>query len=69
MTAKAIINEIKGLPPEGQTEVIQFAIELAQSKQKGAEELVALAKEMVECNDPAQKERLEAEFRRGFYGE
>jgi hypothetical protein len=69
MTAAAIIKEIQELPPEGQSEVIQFAIAFAQSKQKTADELVEIAKQMIECKDPVEKDRLGTEFKRGFYGE
>jgi hypothetical protein len=69
MTADVIIEGIKELPPEQQTRVIQFAIELAQSKQLNADELVELAKKLVESDDPVEKLRLRSAFKRGFYGE
>lgn len=69
MTAETIIEEIKELAPDQQTKVIQFAIELAQSKQLSADELVELARKLVESEDPAEKLRLRSAFKRGFYGE
>ena len=69
MTAEAIIEEIKDLAPEQQTKVIQFAIELAQSKQLNPDELVELAKKLIDSEDPAEKLRLRSAFNRGFYGE
>ena len=49
--------------------VQSFAFELARSRQLSGAELAPLAQRMVDSNDPAEIERLEAELTRGFYGE
>ncbi len=68
MTATAGIEEIEQLPPDEQSRVIQFAIELARKRQLGGKELAALAQRMVDSDDPAEKRRLRKELHRGFYG-
>ena len=68
MTAAAVIEEIEQMPPEDQSRVIQFAIELARKRQLTGKELGELAKRMVETKDPAEAVRLEEEIVRGFYG-
>ena len=68
MTATAVIEEIEQMPPEDQSRVIQFAIELARKRQLTGQELGELAKRMVETKDPAEAGRLEEEIVRGFYG-
>ena len=68
MTATAVIEEIEQMPPEDQSRVIQFAIELARKRQLTGKELGELAKRMVETKDPAEAGRLEEEIVRGFYG-
>jgi hypothetical protein len=66
MTAVEIIEEIRRLPKEEQTRVIEFA------RQAGLplspEELGQLAKQMVETQAPAEADRLQQEIVRGFYG-
>ena len=47
----------------------QFAVELARNRQLPAEDLVIIAQKMLEMNDPAEKQRLEDELTRGFYGD
>ena len=69
MTADQIIEDIKSLPRDEQSRVVQFAVELARSRQLSAEDLVVIAKKMLEANDPAEKKRLEDELTRGFYGD
>ena len=69
MTATAVIEEIEQMPPEEQSRVIQFAIELARKRQLGGKELGRLAQRMVESKDPAEIERLKSALTRGFYGE
>ena len=69
MTAAAVIHEIEQMPPEDQSRVIQFAIELARKRQLSGKELTALAQRMVESDDPAEVERLQSALTRGFYGE
>ena len=69
MTATSVIEEIKQLPPDEQSDVIRFAIELARKRQLTGKELGVLAQRMVESNDPAEVERLKSALTRGFYGE
>ena len=69
MTATAVIEEIEQLPPEEQSRVIQFAIELARKRQLTGKELAALAQRMVDSDDPAEVERLKSALTRGFYGD
>jgi len=69
MTAAAVIEEIEQMPPEDQSRVIQFAIELARKRQLSGQELSALAQRMVESEDPAEVEKLKSALTRGFYGD
>jgi hypothetical protein len=69
MTAHQIIEDIKSLPRDEQSRVVQFAVEMARSRQLPAEELVVIAEKMLDTNDPAEKKRLEDELTRGFYGD
>lgn len=69
MSAAAVIEEIKLLPPAKQSRVIQFALELARKRQLTGEELGVLAQRMVESDDPAEVEKLKSAIVRGFYGE
>jgi len=69
MTADQIIQDIKLLPRDEQSRVVQFAVELARSRQLSAEDLVVIAQQMLETNDPEQKKRLEDKLTRGFYGD
>ncbi len=69
MTAAKIIEEIKHLPPSEQVEVIQFAVELARSRQLTAQELGQLADQLAESEDPAEIIRLKSAMTRGFYGD
>jgi isocitrate/isopropylmalate dehydrogenase len=69
MTAAKVIEEIKQLPREEQSRVLEFAFELARQRQLSGKELTAVAKRMVDSDDPAEVERLKAELTRGFYGE
>ena len=69
MTAEKVIEEIKLLPREEQSRVLEFTFELARQRQLSGKELTAVAKRMVESDDPAEVERLKAELTRGFYGE
>ncbi len=43
MTAEKVIEDIKHLPREEQSRVVQFALELARSRQLPGKELTALA--------------------------
>jgi len=69
MTATAVIEEIKHLPPAEQSRVIQFAVELARTRQLAGKELSALAQRMVESDDPAEVEKLKSALTHGFYGD
>lgn len=69
MTATAVIEEIKQLPRDEQSRVIQFVNELARKRQLSGEALGVLAKQMVEAKDPAEANRLKEEIVRGFYGD
>lgn len=69
MTAAKVIEEIRGLPREEQSRVVQFAFELARSRQLSGEEIGVLAEKMVNATDPVEKAQLRAELTRGFYGD
>jgi hypothetical protein len=69
MTATKVIEEIKHLPPAEQSQVIQFAFELARTRQLLGKELSALAQRMVDSDDPAEVEKLKSALARGFRGE
>lgn len=68
MTAGEIIEEIKRLPQDEQTRVIEFARQAGQSRPLSPEKLGDLAKRMVEAKDPKEADRLQEEIVRGFYG-
>jgi len=68
MTAVEIIEEIKRLPRDEQTRVIEFARLVGENHQLSPEELGRLAEQMVEAKDPAEANRLQEEIVRGFYG-
>jgi hypothetical protein len=68
MTAVEIIEEIKRLPKEEQSRVIEFAHKAGETRPLKPEELGQLAKRMVETQDPAEADRLQQEIMRGFYG-
>jgi hypothetical protein len=69
MTAKAVIEEIKHLPPAEQSRVIQFAFELARERQLSGDKLSELAQRMSDSENPAEIQKLREEIHRGFYGE
>src|SRR5438067_116718 len=58
MTADQIIEDIKLLPRDEQSRVVQFAVELARRRQLPAEDLVVIAQKMLETNDPGGEEAL-----------
>ena len=68
MTATAVIDEIKQLPREEQSRVLDFAFELARKRQLTGEKLGVLVKRMVDSKDPAEIKKLRKEIHRGFYG-
>ena len=69
MTAAAVIEEIKHLPPAEQSRVIRFAFELARERQMSGDKLSGLAEKMRDSQDPADVAKLREEIHRGFYGE
>jgi hypothetical protein len=69
MTAENVIDEIKRLPRDEQSRVLEFTFELARQRQFSGKELTALAQRMVDSDDPAEAAKLKAELTRGFYGE
>ena len=69
MTAVEIIEEIKRLPSDEQSRVIEFARHAGENWQLSPDELGRLAKRMVETKDPAEADRLQEEVVRGFYGD
>lgn len=69
MTASAVIEEIKQLPPGEQSRVIRFAVELARERQLSGEKLTELAQRMADSDNPAEAQKLREEIHRGFYGE
>ena len=68
MTGLEVIEEIKRLPKEEQTKVIEFARQIADNRRLTPEELGELARQMVEAKDPAEADRLQEKIVRGFYG-
>ncbi len=60
VSATEVIEEIKQLSAAEQAEVIQFALQLARTRPLTAGELTSLAQRMVECDDPAEVERLKS---------
>ena len=68
MTAVEIIEEIKRLPRDEQSRVIEFARRAGEDRQLSPEDLGQLARRMVETKDPAEADRLQEDIVRGFYG-
>jgi hypothetical protein len=68
MTATGVIEEIKQLPREEQSHVIQFVHELERDRQLNGKELRVLVEKMAESKDLAEAKRLRKEIHRGFYG-
>jgi hypothetical protein len=68
MTTVEIIEEIRRLPKEEQTRVIEFVRQAGEGRPLNPEELGQLAKRMVEASTPEEADRLEQETVRGFYG-
>lgn len=69
MTAVQIIEEIKRLPQSERNIVLEFARRDAEARLLTPDQLGALAKRMVEAEDPVEADRLQEEIVRGFYGE
>jgi hypothetical protein len=68
MTAVEIIEEIKRLPRDEQSRVIEFARRAGENRLLSPEDLGQLARRMVETKDPAEADRLQEDIVRGFYG-
>ena len=68
MTAVEIIEEIKRLPRDEQSRVIEFARLAAESRSLSPEELGQLANRMVAAGDSAEADKVQEEIERGFYG-
>ncbi len=68
MTAVEIIEEIKRLPVQERTKVIEFARKAGEGRRLSPEELGELAKRMVEAKDSAEADRLQEQIVQGFYG-
>jgi hypothetical protein len=68
MSASEIISEIQRLPPKEQAEVIRLVYRLDAERMLSGKELGALARRMIDTNDPVEKLRIREELTRGFYG-
>ncbi len=68
MTAVEIIEEIKRLPIEERTKIIEFVRRAGEDRRLSPDELGELAKRMVEAKDSAEADRLQEQIVRGFYG-
>ena len=68
MTAVEVIEEIKRLPTEERTKVLEFTRQIAEDRRLTPEELGELAKRMAETGDSAEADRLQEKIVRGFYG-
>jgi hypothetical protein len=67
VTSVEVIQEIERLPKEERQKVFDYA-RYAEKEQLSPEELEAVLRRLVESTDPSEKERLKAQFTRGFYG-
>jgi hypothetical protein len=68
MTATAVIDEIKQLPREEQSHVIEFVHELEHERQLTGKKLRVLVEKMVGSKDAVEVKKLREEIHRGFYG-
>jgi hypothetical protein len=68
MTAGEIIEEIKRLPKDEQSKVLEFVQQTADNRRLTPEELGDLAKRMANTHDSAEADRLREKIVRGFYG-
>jgi hypothetical protein len=67
MTGLEVIEELKRMPREERSKVIEYA-RYAEKEQLSQEELEGVLQKMVDASDPATKAKLKAEFMRGVYG-
>jgi hypothetical protein len=68
MSALEIIEQIQRLPESEQEKVKRFARLNLEPGQLSGEQIGALARRMIETNDPKEADRLEQDIIRGFYG-
>ncbi len=68
MTATQIIEQIRHLSPEEQSEVIRFAYRLDAKRRLTGAELSALARRLADATDPAEAALVRETIARGFYG-
>jgi hypothetical protein len=69
VTATQIIEEIKRLDPQEKAEVLSALLRSQTTKrQLSADELVALADQMIASKDLEEADRLEKKILAGFYG-
>jgi hypothetical protein len=54
MTAAKVIDEIMHLPREEQSRALEFAFEPARKRQLSGKDMSALARRMVDSDDPAE---------------
>lgn len=59
MTSAEIIEEIKRLPEKEKANVLQFAREEFESRRLTPEELMDVARRMVDAEDPTEGDRLQ----------
>ena len=69
MTAAAIIDEIKHLPPTEQEQVVEFVQTLQARRPWSGAKLTEYEKRMVETSDPAEAQRLKEQIVAGFFGD
>lgn len=67
MTAAAIIEEVKRLPPIEQAEVVRFAFQLNAERRLTGDELSTVASAYVAASE-SEAPLLREELIRGFYG-
>ena len=68
MTSVEITKEIKRLPGDEQSRVIEFVRHVGENRMLTPEELGALTERMVETKNPAETDQLRDAIMRGFYG-
>lgn len=68
MSALEIIEQIQRLPEAEQEKVKRFARLNLEPGQLSGEQIGALARRMIETDDPKEADRLEQDIIRGFYG-
>jgi hypothetical protein len=69
MTASKVIEAIKLLPRDEQSQVVQFTMDVARSRQLSGDELAVLGQQLLDATDPSKQQRLRDEMTRGFYGD